>query len=65
MLSTIKASLTEAINVSDDMSDGLNKSEICWRKIEEHLKAHTFIMNSDEKTEASAPVFYVLSFRSI
>ena len=29
------------------MSDGLNKSEIRWRKIEDHLKAHAFIMNSD------------------
>ncbi len=47
MLSAIKASLTEAINMSDDMSDGLNKSEIRCRKIEEHLKAHAFIMNSD------------------
>ena len=47
MLSAVKASLTEAINMSDDMSDGLDKSEIRWRKIEEHLKAHTFVMNSD------------------
>ena len=47
MLSAIKASLMEAITMSDDMSDGLNKSEIRWRKIEEHLKEHTFIMNSD------------------
>ena len=47
MLSAIKASLTEAIDMSDNMGEGLNKSEIRWRKIEEHLKAHTFIMNSD------------------
>lgn len=47
MLSAIKASLIEAVNLSDDMSDGSDKSEIRWRKIEDHLKAHPFIMNSD------------------
>ena len=43
MLSTIKASHIEAIN----MSDGLDKSALRWRKIEDHLKANPFIMNSD------------------
>ena len=47
MLSAINVSLMEAIYMSDDMSDGLDKSKIRWRKIKEHLKAHTFIMNSD------------------
>ena len=49
MLSAIKASLTEAIKMRDDMSDGLDKSASRWRKIEEHLKAHAFIMNSDAR----------------
>ena len=47
MLFAIKASLTEAIIMSGDMSDGLDKSGIHRRKIEEHLKTHTFITNSD------------------
>ena len=46
MLSDIKASLIEAIHMSDDMSDGLNKSEIRWRRIEKYRKAHTFIMST-------------------
>ena len=33
--------------MSDDMSDGPNKSAFRWRKIEQYLKTHTFIMNSD------------------
>ena len=47
MLLAIKASLMEAINMSDDMSDGSDKSASRWRKIEYYLKTHTFIMNSD------------------
>ena len=48
MLSAIKASLIEAINASDEMSDGkMDKSTLRWRKIEEFLKTHDYIMNAD------------------
>ena len=48
MLSAIKASLIEAINVRDEMSDGMmDKAAIRWNTIEEYLKAHPFIMNAD------------------
>lgn len=48
MLSAIKASLIEAINTSDEMSDGkLDKAALRWNKIQEYLKTHDYIMNAD------------------
>lgn len=48
MLSTIKASLIEAISVSDAVSDGtIDKTALRWKKIETFLKAHDYIMNAD------------------
>lgn len=48
MLSAIKASLIEAISASDEMSDGkMDKATLRWRKIEEYLKTHDYIMNAD------------------
>lgn len=48
MLSSIKASLIEAINMSDEMSDGkIDKATLRWKKIEEYLKTHDYIMNAD------------------
>ena len=48
MLSAIKASLIDAINASDGMSDGkLDKATLRWKKIEEFLKTHDYIMNAD------------------
>ena len=48
MLSAIKASLMDAINTSDKMSDGkLDKATLRWNMIQEHLKTHDYIMNAD------------------
>ena len=48
MLSTIKASLIDAINVSDGMSDGtMDKAAMRWKQIEKFLQTHDFIMNAD------------------
>lgn len=48
MMSAIKASLIEAINTSNEMSDGkINKVALRWKKIEEYLKSHDYIMNAD------------------
>ena len=48
MLSAIKASLMDAINTSDEMSDGkLDKATLRWNMIQEHLKTHDYIMNAD------------------
>lgn len=48
MLSAIKASLIEAISTSDEMSDvKIDKSTLRWKKIEEYLKTHDYIMNAD------------------
>ena len=48
MLSAIKTSLIDAINTSDEMSDGkLDKSTLRWNKIQEYLKTHDYIMNAD------------------
>lgn len=57
MLSAIKASLMDAINMSDGMSDGkMNKKTLRWRKIEQFLQTHEYIMNADvrELCEVSA-----------
>ena len=48
MLSAIKASLIETINLNDGMSDGkLDKATLRWNKIQEYLQTHDYIMNSD------------------
>jgi len=48
MLSTIKASLIDAIKMSDKMSDGkMDKATTRWKLIEEFLKGHDYIMNAD------------------
>lgn len=48
MLSTIKASLMDAIKASDEMSDGkMDKAAIRWKLIEEFLQTHDYIMNAD------------------
>lgn len=48
MLSAIKASLIEAIDMSDVMSDGkIDKATLRWKKIEKYLKTHDYIMNAD------------------
>ena len=44
MLSAIKASLIDAVSMSDEMS---NKSSIRFNQIENYLKDHPFIMNAD------------------
>ena len=48
MLSAIKASLMDAINTSDEMSDGkMDKKTLRWQKIEQFLQTHEYIMNAD------------------
>ena len=48
MLSAIKASLMDAVNTSDEMSDGkVDKATLRWNKIQEYLKTHGYIMNAD------------------
>ena len=48
MLSAIKASLIDAINASDELSDGaIDKATTRWKQIEKFLETHPFIMNAD------------------
>ena len=48
MLSTIKASLIDAINTSNEVSDiPTDKAALRWRQIENFLETHEFIMNAD------------------
>ena len=48
MLSTIKASLIDAINASDEVSDGVrDKATMRWKQIEKFLETHPYIMNAD------------------
>ena len=48
MLSAIKASLMDAISTSDEMNDGkMDRATLRWKKIEEYLKTHDYIMNAD------------------
>lgn len=57
MLDAIQASLTDATKTSDEMSDEkVDKATLRWRKIEEFLKTHDYIMNADvrELCEVSA-----------
>ena len=51
MLSTIKASLIDAITLSDEMSDvPMDKTTMRWKRIERFLETHEFIMNADVRT---------------
>ena len=48
MLSAIKASLIDAINASDEVSDGAtDKATMRWKQIEKFLDTHPYIMNAD------------------
>lgn len=48
MLSAIKASLIDAINASDEVSDGAtDKTTMRWKQIEKFLETHPYIMNAD------------------
>lgn len=48
MLSAVKASLEEAIHVSDEMSDAkMDKSSLRWMQIERFLETHSYVTNSD------------------
>lgn len=48
MLSAIKASLIEAINLNDEVSDvKIDKATLRWNKIQEYLQTHDYIMNAD------------------
>lgn len=48
MLSAIRASLIDAINASDEVSDGAtDKAAMRWQKIEQFLQTHEYIMNAD------------------
>ena len=48
MLSAIKASLIDAVNTSDEVSDvPMDKATLRWKKIEKFLEIHEFIMNAD------------------
>ena len=48
MLATIKASLIDAINMSDGVSDApADKLTLRWQKIEAFLKSNNYIMNGD------------------
>ena len=48
ILSAIKAALMDAINMSNEMSDGkVYKITLRWNKIQEYLKIHDYIMNAD------------------
>lgn len=51
MLSTIKASLIDAIKTSGEMSDGkMDKAAMRWKLIEEFLQTHDYIMNANVRT---------------
>lgn len=48
MLSAIISSLVDTINTSDEMRDEkMDKATLRWKKIEEYLKTHDYIMNAD------------------
>lgn len=51
MLDLIKASLIEAISLSDGMSDGkVDKAATRWNLIKRHLETHEHITNADVRT---------------
>ena len=44
----LRASLIDAIQTSDGMSDGkTDKKALRWQKIEQFLQTHAYIMNAD------------------
>lgn len=48
MLSAIKASLIEVIDMSDEMRDeSTNKAQLRWNKIQTYLQKHDYIMNAN------------------
>lgn len=48
MLSAIRASLIEAINARDEVSEGaMDKVTMRWKQIEKFLETHPYIMNAD------------------
>lgn len=48
MLSAIKASLIEAFNLNDEVSDvKIDKATLRWNKIQEYLQTHDYIMNAN------------------
>ena len=48
MLSAIKASLIEAINLNDEVRNvKIDKTTLRWNKIQEYLQTHDYIMNAD------------------
>lgn len=54
MISTIKASLIDAISTSDEMRDEpTDKAALRWKKIEKFLETHEFIMNADVRALCS------------
>ena len=50
MLSTIKASLFDAIDTSNEIPD---KATMRWKQIEKFLETHEFIMNADVRALCS------------
>lgn len=51
MLSTIKASLIDAINAGGELSDApMDKTTLRWKQIEKFLETHEFIMNADVRS---------------
>ena len=51
MLSAITSSLIDAINMSDEVSDGsMDKATLRWMQIKKFLETHEFIMNADVRT---------------
>ena len=54
MLSTIKASLIDAINTNGEMSDEpMDKAAMRWKQVEKFLEMHEFIMNADVRSLCS------------
>lgn len=54
MLSTIKASFTDALNMRDKLSDGtMDKTAMRWKQIKDLLQTHAYIMNADVRTLCS------------
>ena len=51
MLSAIKAALMDAINTSDEMSDGkMDKATLRWKQIKNYLETHPYVMNSNVRS---------------
>ena len=59
MLSAIKASLIDAINTSDKMSDGkMDKTTMRWEQIKKFLETHPYIMNADVRALCGVSLCY-------